>query len=134
MSSVSAVLAELAMLDQNALDARWTAVFGCPRPRNVRMDLCRRALSWQAQMQASPEWRDPTAVSRLLRSLRPAALAPVLTPGTRLMRQWQNRTHHVTVLADGFDYEGARYRSLSAIARRITGTPWSGPAFFGLKS
>ena len=134
MSSASAVLAELAMLDQNALDERWTAVFGCPRPRNVRMDLCRRALSWQAQMQASPEWRDPTAVSRLLRSLRPASAASVLTPGTRLLRQWQNRTHHVTVLTEGFDYEGVQFRSLSAIARRITGTPWSGPSFFGLKS
>ena len=54
--------------------------------------------------------------------------------GTRLIRQWQGVEHCVTVLDDGFEYEGARYRSLSAIARAITGTRWNGPAFFGLRS
>ena len=96
--------------------------------------MLRRAVAWHLQMQASPEWRDAASVSRLVRSLRPAVAAPALPPGTRLLRQWQDRTHHVTVLDGGFDYEGVRYRSLSAIARQITGTPWSGPAFFGLKS
>ena len=55
-----------------------------------------------------------------------------LAPGTRLLREWQGATHHVTVGAAGFAYRGANYRSLSAIARRITGTAWSGPLFFGL--
>jgi hypothetical protein len=54
--------------------------------------------------------------------------------GTRLIREWQGVEHCVTVLDDGFEYEGARYRSLSAIARAITGTRWNGPAFFGLRS
>jgi hypothetical protein len=53
--------------------------------------------------------------------------------GTRLIRQWQGVEHCVTVLDDGFEYQGARYRSLSAIARAITGTRWNGPAFFGLR-
>jgi hypothetical protein len=58
---------------------------------------------------------------------------PELKPGTRLVREWQGRTYDVLVLDDGFSWQGTRYRSLSAIARKITGTPWSGPLFFGLK-
>jgi hypothetical protein len=58
---------------------------------------------------------------------------PELKPGTRLMREWQGRTYDVLVLNDGFSCQGTRHRSLSSIARKITGTPWSGPLFFGLK-
>ena len=53
--------------------------------------------------------------------------------GTRLLREWQGIEHAVTVLADGFEWEGRPYRSLSAIARAITGTRWNGWIFFGLK-
>ncbi len=56
-----------------------------------------------------------------------------IKPGTRLIRQWEGQTHHVTVGEAGFEYNGERYKSLSAIARLITGTRWSGPLFFGLK-
>ena len=58
---------------------------------------------------------------------------PELKPGTRLVREWQGRTYEVLVLDRGFSWQGTHYRSLSAIARTITGTPWSGPLFFGLK-
>jgi hypothetical protein len=58
---------------------------------------------------------------------------PELQPGTRLVREWQGRTYDVLVLDDGFSWQGTRFRSLSAIAREITGTAWSGPLFFGLK-
>jgi hypothetical protein len=58
---------------------------------------------------------------------------PQLKPGTRLMREWQGRTYEVVVLDDGFCWQGTRCNSLSAIARKITGTAWSGPLFFGLK-
>ena len=54
-------------------------------------------------------------------------------PGTRFIRIWQGDGHQVTVLESGFSYGGQHYKSLSAIARTITGTRWSGPAFFGLK-
>jgi hypothetical protein len=53
--------------------------------------------------------------------------------GTRLMREWKGIDHCVTVLEDGFDYEGQKFRSLSAVARAITGTRWNGKLFFGLK-
>jgi hypothetical protein len=58
---------------------------------------------------------------------------PELKPGTRLIREWQGRTHDVLVLDEGFSCQNTHYRSLSAIARKITGTAWSGPLFFGLK-
>ena len=54
--------------------------------------------------------------------------------GTRLIREWQGVEHVVTVTADGFDWQGRPYKSLSAIARAITGTRWNGWVFFGLKS
>jgi hypothetical protein len=53
---------------------------------------------------------------------------------TRLVREWKGVEHHVTVLDDGFEYQGRKYTSLSAIARAITGTRWNGPAYFGLRN
>ena len=69
-------------------------------------------------------------VDRLTRSLADFAR---IKPGTRLIRQWDGQTHQVTVAEEGFEYKGERYKSLSEIARLITGTRWSGPLFFGLK-
>ncbi len=54
--------------------------------------------------------------------------------GTRLIREWQGVEHCTTVLHDGYDYQGRPYKSLSAVARAITGTRWNGWVFFGLKS
>lgn len=56
-----------------------------------------------------------------------------IKPGTRLIREWQGKTHTVSVLETGFEFQGSRYRSLSEIARLITGARWSGPLFFGLR-
>ena len=54
-------------------------------------------------------------------------------PGTRLIREWRGVTHAVLVHADGYEWQGERHRSLSLIARAITGAHWSGPRFFGLR-
>ena len=60
--------------------------------------------------------------------------SPKLTrPGTILVREWQGTTHHVTVMADGFLWNGRAHNSLSGIARAITGTKWNGPRFFGMR-
>ncbi|MHB8493490.1 MAG: DUF2924 domain-containing protein [Casimicrobiaceae bacterium] len=134
--ATSDTLAALAALDRRALAERWAAVFGCPAPRHAQATLLRAALAWHAQMQ--PLGADGSGgVDRLVRGVRRAAAASVpttvLAPGTRLLREWQGHTHHVTVLTQGFEYGGETYRSLTAIARHITGTPWSGPRFFGLR-
>ena len=55
-----------------------------------------------------------------------------LKSGARLVREWQGRTHTVTVTEDGFEYAGTTYPSLTKIAKKITGAHWSGPRFFGL--
>jgi hypothetical protein len=68
----------------------------------------------------------------VLRRIRAGEDRPIA--GTRLVREYQGVQHTVTVLQDGFEYEGRPYRSLSAIARTITGTRWNGWTFFGLKN
>jgi hypothetical protein len=56
-----------------------------------------------------------------------------LLSGTRLVREWKGVEHCCTILADGFEYQGRRFKSLSAVANHITGTKWNGKVFFGLK-
>ena len=134
---VEAALAALAAKDRAALVRRWAEVFGCPAPRHAQVGLLRSALAWRCQME-SRAGASAGGVERLIRSVRrstaSSAPASVVAPGTRLLREWQGQTHHVTVLAQGFEYGGQSYRSLTAIARKITGTAWSGPLFFGLRS
>ena len=55
-----------------------------------------------------------------------------LLPGTRLIREWQGRRHVVDIVPEGYVFDGKTHRSLSAVAKKITGTHWSGPRFFGL--
>ena len=140
MIETASALAELAVLDRPALAKRWEAAFEVPAPRGCQATLLRHALAWHVQVQAlhkgqkgrkggSGKSRSATEV------LNKASSGSVtLSPGTRLLREWQGQTHHVTVVESGFEYEGKVWRSLSGIARSITGTPWSGPVFFGLKS
>jgi hypothetical protein len=67
-----------------------------------------------------------------IRPRQPAKDRPV--SGTRLIREWRGVEHHVTVRDDDYEYQGRPYKSLSAVARAITGTRWNGLVFFGLKS
>lgn len=131
---VAVALSALAAMDRAALAERWVAVFGCPPPRHAQAPLLLRALAWHSQMSAQAGRGVDRAIRGLRRSASSTAPAVALAPGTRLLREWQGQTHHVTVLPSGFEYSGVAYRSLTAIARRITGTAWSGPLFFGLRS
>lgn len=65
---------------------------------------------------------------------KPRVYGDRLAAGTVLVREWREVEHRVRVLDDGFDYMGKRYKSLTAIARAITGTNWNGPQFFGLRN
>ena len=112
----------------------WTEAFGHAPPSRIKADFMQRVLAWHQQMQASELWRGASGLARLQRLLRGAAPQVVLSPGTRLLREWQGVAHQVTVLDPGFEYAGKRFKSLSAVARHITGTAWSGPLFFGLKT
>ncbi len=126
-------LNELKGLARPALIERWEVVFGQAPPKHMSRDLLRRALAHQLQEQAEGGL-DP-AIRRQLLQDPDTPITPRqgrLSPGTRLVREWHGRTHHVTVLEKGFEYRNTRYLSLSRIAREITGTRWSGPAFFGV--
>ena len=123
------------------LEAQWLATFGRPLSPKMRRPLAVQLLRFHAQETAYGGL--PAEVEAYLASLLPKArgsgpqTAPVparrLKPGTRLLRTWRGRTYTVTVADPGFLYEGKTYSSLSVVAREITGTPWSGPVFFGLK-
>ncbi|MEP9389443.1 DUF2924 domain-containing protein [Mesorhizobium sp. KR9-304] len=76
--------------------------------------------------------RDTNTQRRVARRSLPVVPAQILRSGTRLVREWNGRTHVVDVSEDGFVFDGRTYGSLSAIAKRITGAHWSGPRFFGL--
>ena len=134
---VQKALSDLEAMDRPALTKRWTEVFGCPVPRHIQVGLLRSSLAWHCQMEHQAG-SSAGGVDRLIRSLRrsAAATAPssAVAPGTRLLREWQGKTHHITVLAQGFEYGGKTYRSLTAISRQITGMAWSGPLFFGLRT
>ena len=73
------------------------------------------------------------AAQDLAKGRAPATHAKKIKPGIRLLREWQGVVHEVIVLERGVQYRGKAWPSLSAVAREITGTRWSGPLFFGLK-
>lgn len=124
---MKAQLAELMAMDRRALMLRWQKVFDHPAPLNSREMLMRQALGWKIQADAQGGL---TGSHR--RQLRKGP-SQLLVAGSRLIRVWQGETHQVMVLEQGYSYAGKHWKSLSAIARAITGTPWSGPVFFGIK-
>ncbi len=133
-------LAELESASTAELRGRWERAYKHLAPKRASRDLLLRAVAYHIQERAEGGPSKAT-VKRLAhladpkgndgRPPRPAP--PRLRPGTRLIREWRGAVHQVTVDEDGFDYRGARYASLSRIAREITGTRWSGPLFFGLR-
>jgi hypothetical protein len=140
MSVLDSELAALPTLSAHQLRLKWREL-RCGEPTaTASRDLMIREIAYKMQERAHGGLA-PT-IKRRLRALavefernRADALAPapLLRSGTRLLREWQGRKHTVIVLEDGFEYEGERYRSLTQIARRITGAHWSGPRFFGLR-
>jgi hypothetical protein len=140
ISTVEQQLAELPHLDREALQHRWQALFGCPAPIRVRRDLLRRVIAYRIQEQAYGGLKPATVrqLRRIAEGLKSSDTPTVssttsLRPGARLMREWNGETHVVDVTPDVFIWRGKTYRSLSVIAREITGARWSGPRFFGLK-
>jgi len=132
---VSVRMAELNELDRSGLRVAWRRSFDNSPPHFLSMLFMRKALIWDAQCKMFGGM--PTNLKRALKSAAdgktPRAMpAPILRPGTQLVREWNGRSHQVDVTKDGFRYNGDTHKSLSAIALLITGTTWSGPRFFGL--
>lgn len=131
-AACNSALTELASLNRADLGERWCAMFDCPAPRHSKTTLLYLAIAWKLQQQAHPHWSKDASLNKRKRALK-AVSTPALATGSRLVREWQGTTHQVTVLEQGFAYAGQTYRSLSAVAKAITGTQWSGPLFFGLR-
>lgn len=127
-------LAELTHLSRNSLAERWAAIFGATPPPRTSRPLMIRAVAYKMQERMFGEL--PASTRRMLLGESITARAPgpsrQVSPGTVLLREWQGATHQVIVGEEGVLYRGQRYRSLSKVARLITGSRWSGPAFFGL--
>src|ERR1700730_1361813 len=122
------------------LRGEWRRFHRTPPPMRLSRDLLTRGVAYKLQERAYGGLS--TAIARKLERASAVPLgrgaakpAPTiaLKPGTRLVREWRGVTHMVLIHADGIEWRGQRYRSLSLVARKITGARWSGPRFFGLR-
>jgi hypothetical protein len=139
--TVAAQVADLSKLPIAELWSLWDRFFN-RRPDNPNRNYVQSRVAYKLQEQAFGGL--PADTQRRLVNIgmrhskikgRQLSRDIELAPGTVLMREWGERDHKVTVTAEGsFEYEGKFFKSLSAVARHISGTQWSGPLFFGLKS
>jgi hypothetical protein len=129
----------LADLPRPDLVERWKALYRSDPPKGISRPLLVRAVAYEVQAKRYGSLK-PATCRRLQKIVRENAAGdkedppapPRLRPGARLIREWNGVTHVVEVIEGGFVWNGERHRSLSAIARAITGGRWSGPRFFGL--
>jgi hypothetical protein len=128
-------------LDPARIREQWVEATGTPPPRYISRTLLMRMLADRIQV-AKYGGISAELKRRLLKiagavskgETVPDLPARKLKPGTVLVRNWQGARHQVMVLDAGFSFDGQTFGSLSEIARRITGTRWSGPTFFGLNA
>jgi hypothetical protein len=136
LAVVEAEIARVRSLSGDALLRRWQAVFARPVPQHLTADLLRRMIANRIQEEAFGTLDRATLklLDSLARRERSRRAERNLKIGTVLVRDYRGRRHTVTVAPEGYVWEAQPYSSLSAIARAITGTAWSGPRFFALKS
>lgn len=135
-------LEQLEQLEPEELRKRWHSLFGSTPPPKIRSSLMIQAIARRMQEKVFGTLKPST--QRMLQKIAQDTGAGSKVPttgkkspprvGTILVREWHGTKHQVSVVEDGFLYRSKHYRSLSQIARNITGTQWSGPLFFGLKS
>ena len=125
-------------MDLQSLREEWERLSGDEAPSAMSKELLRLAVAYRRQEQEFGGLSRRTSIR--LRALRNGGKANVrgealpLKPGVKLLREWQGKAHEVLALEDGrFAYGGKVWRSLSEIAREITGVRWSGPRFFGTR-
>jgi hypothetical protein len=136
----TAIEAEIDLIRSLGLDAlrsRWRRTFGSMPPPALTKDLIARMIAYRLQEEAFGGLDRATA--KLLDAYARGdksrtELMRRLKPGTVLVREYRGERHTVTVVPDGFVWQGTTYTSLSTIARAITGTAWNGPRFFGLRT
>jgi hypothetical protein len=137
---VAKALTRLSALTIFELRGEWRRFHRTPPPMRLSRDLLIRGIIYQLQeraygglSKAAARKLEQAAADPASRGAAKPAPSVSLKPGTRLVREWRGGTHTVLIHADGIEWRGQRYRSLSVIARKITGARWSGPRFFGLR-
>lgn len=128
MAKLKDQLAALSKMQRQELQSEWERVYKQPAP-SVSADLIRMGVAYRLQEKAC----GGLSRASLAELNETGAGRPTIKPGTRLVRSWNGRTISVEVREDGFVFENRPYPSLSAIARGVTGSHWSGPRFFGLR-
>ena len=134
------VLNVLKTLTHDELKARFSELYDYPAPKQMSHPFLCRVIAYRLQENENGGTNAPLQrrLRKLAEELKRAGTVSTAPPkptkaGTRFLREWQGETHIVSVTESGFLYREQTYRSLSAVAREITGTRWSGPAFFGLQ-
>ena len=126
-------IADIAAIERAGLLALWSEEIGGAPPRRLSTPLMRRILAFEVQARRLGGL--PASIEKKLARIaagKDRRASPKLRPGGRLVREWNGVSHVVDVTVDGVRWRGEQYRSLSAVARAITGAHWSGPRFFGL--
>jgi Protein of unknown function (DUF2924) len=138
---IPAELARLEALNTFDLRGEWRRLHAMQPPKSLSRDLLRLGIAYKIQERSlgglSKSVRRVISESQTAKAeigARKRAPSVAATPGTRLLREWHGVTHTVLVHTDGVEWRGNRYKSLSVVAREITGAHWSGPRFFGLRS
>jgi hypothetical protein len=128
-------------LNRTQLQELWRESYGSDPPEKISDLLMRQAIAHRLQVKhlGGLNFSTRRALKRVLEeagtaSLKPHSRSQCVTHGTVLVREWHGATHQVTMTEKGVHYQGKLFRSLSEVARAITGTRWSGPLFFGLRT
>jgi hypothetical protein len=144
-TSVEDEIAHLRGLDLRGLRSRWQSVFQRPAPDHLTRHLLFSVIAYRLQADRFGDLAHETrqvldrTVAKEAEPITSARLANLdlkrteLSPGTVLVREWDQRSQRVMVIAEGFAWNGQTYDSLSKVAFAITGTKWNGPRFFGLR-
>ncbi len=132
-------IAALATMPYTELRENWQRLYRSHPPKKLSRDLLELGVAWKLQERAlgglsAATRRQLDDLARTMEAKTDLAEARTvsLRPGARLIREWNGETHEVLVVEDGFRWRGKTWRSLSVIAREMTGTQWSGPRFFGV--
>jgi hypothetical protein len=137
VDSTADLLVKLPSLNKPRLRELWQNSFNRPASPRLRRELMLPILAFRIQelsqggLTAQTRAKLAEAIGMFNTSTR--TVPRRFRPGTRIVREWKGKVHEVTITDGGFEYEGETFKSLSPIACRITGTHWSGPAFFGTK-
>jgi len=141
LNALNVQLAALSGMDAPELRTEWRRLYRSHPPKLLRRDLLELGVAWKLQERvlgglSAATKRQLAELARTMATKSDLAKARkvILKPGARIIREWNGEMHEVLVVEDGFRWRGRTWRSLSMIAREMTGTHWSGPRFFGLKA